>query len=179
MKNMPKIINENTFNYLKNLLTESAASGDLDSIKYAIEQGMHADTPLRNGGTAIGIAARKGHTHCVKFLASQCIDIDHIDNLGQSALDYACLEGHTSCLRELLGFGAKMRDSKTSSSLQVALLRGHIDCAKLLVDHGISVPDSLRMHNDKGYEIIKTYEETLRLKQATKKESKQENGMGL
>lgn len=62
--------------------------------KYFIEQcGATVNTVAPPGDTALLVAARRNHTHIVKYLLERGADVNVVTPVGLSTLEYALLPG--------------------------------------------------------------------------------------
>ena len=117
------------------LLWDAADTGNLEQVTLLVEQG--ADINQIGGGyegTALDIAAYKGHLEVVRYLVEQ----EKTDRRGWTPLLNASCNGHLEMVRYLLEQGSD-RDKTTDSgwtSLHLAAYGGHFETAKLLMVYG-------------------------------------------
>ncbi|QQR49170.1 ankyrin repeat domain-containing protein [bacterium] len=98
--------------------------------------------------TALHIAAKYGHTECVRELLNAGASVSAWSN-NDTPLHCAAQFGHLKCLKALLNGGAKVNAHDPHSTnwtpLHYAALNGHLDCVMALVINGaIILPDTLK-----------------------------------
>jgi len=59
------------------------------------------------GGTALMLAAQKGHKEVVKLLLKKGANVNAKNDLGWTALDFAAKEGYKEIVKLLKAYGAK------------------------------------------------------------------------
>eukprot|EP00041_Stephanoeca_diplocostata_P006715 m.91757 g.91757 ORF g.91757 m.91757 type:complete len:216 (+) comp16511_c0_seq2:155-802(+) len=142
----------------------ACSQGHLDIVKYLVEEAM-ADIDLQgpflgvgtqttandeveegtiDKVTALGVAARRGHTAVVSYLLSKGADVNLPMARGVTPLTTAVAAGHTNVVSELLA----TEESQTRacnvnqveedgwSALMIACLQGREEIAKILVKAG-------------------------------------------
>jgi ankyrin repeat protein len=94
-------------------------------------------------GTALILAAKKGHIDMVKALISVGAKNDPIDKFGYTALMYAASRGHTEVVKELLKFKNNLINSTENMNNRTALIlaadKGNLETVKVLIEAGADV----------------------------------------
>ena len=129
-------------------LYDHCRNGEIEEVRRALERGEDANKKLgrKKGGTALHIAARKGHRELVALLLDQPkIDPSVTDDAGWTALHLAAYEGHKEVLASLLNHpGVDVNVANTTgreatsigtTALHIAAARGHLDVLTLLINH--------------------------------------------
>ena len=114
-----------------------ARSGDFDSLKALVEQGIHPDIRNEDGSTSLHLAAAHGHSRIVALLLRSGSDPNLQDDEGFSALHYAVLNNNIKIIRYLVSWGGadvNIRDSLERTPLHLAVLHGQIRTIEFLVD---------------------------------------------
>ena len=105
--------------------------------------GSGADVNRKNnsGGTALMIAAERGHIETVKLLINNKADINLTNNWGNTALMIAAERGHIETVKLLLDRGADInsRNNAGKTALMTATLSGFTEMVKLLLDRGADI----------------------------------------
>lgn len=95
-----------------------------------------------NGCTALLLAAREGHTHCVQMLLRYGAKVSICDNLyNMSPIHHSAKKGHLHCLALLVDnaedkTAIDMPDSLQRTALMLAVSSGHADCVITLLKSG-------------------------------------------
>ena len=82
-------------------LADSAAQGDLATVKGLLQRGIPINATSNDGSTALGLAAATGKTDVVKFLVSQGADINATSLYGDSPLQRA-IQNHNQTVVDFL-----------------------------------------------------------------------------
>ena len=94
--------------------------------------------PVKNGGTALHLAAQYGHTDVVRVLLEHGARVDMRDPSGWRPLHWAAYTGRTAIARLLItaraDVNAKTYDGRTP--LRLAIQKKRHDVARLLIGHG-------------------------------------------
>ncbi|XP_054236901.1 ankyrin repeat and SOCS box protein 18 [Indicator indicator] len=90
--------------------------------------------------TSLCLAARHGHTACLRHLLCRRAD-PNLAPGGLGPLHEACLGGHTDCVELLLEHKAdpNLRSDEGLAPLHLCTTQDSLGCAKLLLGHGASV----------------------------------------
>jgi ankyrin repeat protein len=119
------------------LLLRAAENGQLDTLKYLVEErGADTNTRTDRGDIPLHRAASCGHPNVIKYLVDeQKADINARDKNGATLLHTAARDGHpnvvTFCLERRLDINAS--DHHDWTPLQTAASGGNLDVVKLLV----------------------------------------------
>lgn len=145
----------------------SAAKGDLVYAARAglprataalLQRGLAVNSAVPRVGTALSVAAGKGHLEIVQRLVEQGADVNAHARMVPGALLEACTEGHLEVARYLLEHGAEIEPARCGlgpktitsmkdpielgyvlrelSPLQAAVYYGHLEVTRLLLEHG-------------------------------------------
>ncbi|GBN59406.1 Ankyrin-2 [Araneus ventricosus] len=108
-------------------LLEAAQSGDLEKIKYLMQQaGIDLNSVDKNKNTPLHLAAEKGHAEVVQvLLESEDIDVN-AKNLDKSKLPYPVHPGDDPDRQKL---------TNGKAALYLAVNNGHFEVVKLLINH--------------------------------------------
>ena len=95
----------------------------------------------KDGKTALGYAAEKGHLHIVEVLLEKGADFNMKDRKGRNPLHLAAIEGHEKVVSFLLGKGAEINevDEERMTSLQMSLENGNLVIASMLIDNDADI----------------------------------------
>jgi hypothetical protein len=121
-------------------LVTVASSGNLNSVRNIIEQGIPADSRDPSGIPILGWAAGTGHRDIVDYLLTKGAKLDSSDYL-MSPLRMAAEAGNEEMLRHLVARGAKVdsNDRFGSTPLAMACLKQQTSIVKTLLDAGADV----------------------------------------
>lgn len=101
-----------------NNLLESAAKGDLQGVKEALDNGADINGTGDKGYTALHWTASRGHSDCVQYLLEKGADCNKQDSAGNTALHVAAMHGCTESVRLLV---KKADRTITNNAQQTAL----------------------------------------------------------
>lgn len=120
-------------------LKEAAASGNLAEIKKLLNAGAHVGAVDVWGNTPLLIAAREGHTECVRLLLKAGAPVDGRDG-AMTPLAAAALRGHLATVRLLVSKGADVNAGGLAeqSPLVQAVKLNRIAVAQTLLKAGAS-----------------------------------------
>ena len=106
--------------------------------KMLIGEGRGAEVADEEVGTALGGAARYGHTKIVKALIEAGADVNAVNGCGETALHWAAYGGHTEVARVLIEGGADVNVNgwRGVTALMWAARYGHAEIVKMLVEAG-------------------------------------------
>ncbi|KAG2447079.1 hypothetical protein HYH02_007829 [Chlamydomonas schloesseri] len=124
-------------------LLNTAAQGDLESLRTMLSQGINANTADYDGRTALMLAAAKGHVECVRLLLQVGADKNRLDAFGNSAMAEAAKGAHDKIVDLLLAFDAELgaEGLAVASELCTAVYRKDLVKLKRLLRAG-APPDS-------------------------------------
>ena len=83
-------------------LMDAASCGEVDNIRYALEDGASIDAKDTLGRNALHLAARNCHTLAVKYLCSQGASIYKTDNEGWNVLHLVATSGNVDMVKYIL-----------------------------------------------------------------------------
>ena len=118
---------------------EAAFTGDLTTVKDAVEKGIDINTADENGTTALMLAAYEGKEQVVEYLLEQSPQVDRRDKLQRTALFYASSGEYPGVVDKLLKAGANANtvdNQERWSPLMMAAAEGNIKVVRLLLKHG-------------------------------------------
>ena len=88
-------------------MVRAAASGDLETVRIMLLDGVSADAHDDSGIPVLAVAAVTGHPDIIEVLVEFGVDIDAKDAVGGgTALHWAAASGQVEAVRELLAAGA-------------------------------------------------------------------------
>jgi ankyrin repeat protein len=124
----------------------AARSGNLNLLEAELRFGALIDArdeSCSTKPTALILAAKHGHAHCLLLLIASGADVEAKDSHGWTSLMMVTLYGHEACLRSLIKSGAHieakdyLHDESTPAML--AAMYGHESCLTLLVQAGANL----------------------------------------
>ena len=113
-------------------LEEAAEAGDLERVKYLVENGADIYTVDYN---ALSSASRYGHLEVVKYLVEKGADI-HADI--EAALVLASRYGHLDIVKYLVEKGANIHAGNDWALIWSSRF-GHLEVVKFLVEHAANI----------------------------------------
>ena len=121
-------------------LLDAAETGDLDTLRHALDAGEAVDTRDDQGRTPLMVATAAGHEAAVALLLAAGADPAAIDASSNGTLAFAAAGGPGVAWR-LLEAGAPVDTINAAghAPLRAAALLGHTDIAALLLEHGADV----------------------------------------
>ena len=84
---------------------DALLAGDVRSLARQLEAGMDIDARDRYGQTGLMVAAMRGDSDTVRWLAAQGASLDHVAKFRLSALMLAVINGHREVARILVEAG--------------------------------------------------------------------------
>jgi len=122
-------------------LSIAASSGNLEAVKYLVEQGCRIDQELSENATALYYASKENHFATTEFLLDKGANVNAIGGNFGTALQAAALRGSLGILKLLLDRGAdtNVRAGYYGSALQASLLSNNADATIVLLDAGADV----------------------------------------
>ena len=116
-------------------LQEAARGGNLDLVKYLVEE-LKVDIEKKgndwSGGTALYIAIDFGHDHIARYLMEKKASPESKDGYGVTVLELSSARGNLSLVESLVGLKVKV----LGHSLQFSLSNGHLKVAQFLKENG-------------------------------------------
>ncbi|KAG2444349.1 hypothetical protein HXX76_001105 [Chlamydomonas incerta] len=98
-----KVDDKRTFEFLN-----TAAQGDVESLRTMLRQGLSSDTADYDGRTGLMLAAAKGHEAAVRLFLDAGCDMNRTDGFGNSAMAEAVKGSHDKIVALLLSYGASL-----------------------------------------------------------------------
>ena len=123
-------------------LHNAAWRGNLDIVRYLIEQGASLNALMNGGGnTALHNAASIGNIEVVRVLLDAGADVDCRTTWGATPLQWAARQGGEDVVQLLLERGADPRAAGDdgATAFFAAMDSGHLPAARLLLDAGADV----------------------------------------
>lgn len=122
-------------------LHQAAKKGDVEQVKYLIENGTDVDTNDILERTGLHYAAREGHKDIVELLITNNAHVNAKDIDCLTPLHYATLQGHRDITEYLLTNGAFIneKDIDEYTPLNCAICCEHQDIALLLINSGADI----------------------------------------
>jgi len=120
------------------LLLEASESGNLSSVKQALEDGANVGIVDGRGMMPIHWAALRGHTQIVQALLENSADANSTNSADWTPVMHASFEGHIEIVKLLIENGADV-NAKTfvsGTALIFAAGKGHAQIVKLLLKAG-------------------------------------------
>lgn len=120
------------------LLHVAATHGQLQTLKYLLNQGCDPLSRDVKGHLPIHCASHSGHQTIVKELLSRDKSfIDEANSEGNTPLMFACYENHCQVVQELLRLGADVSlvNQTGETAYSIVIRRGHKDVQLLLEKH--------------------------------------------
>ncbi|MEU8629855.1 ankyrin repeat domain-containing protein [Streptomyces sp. NPDC048669] len=127
-------------------LVRSAGDGDVIEVARLLERGAVADTPNRDGRTALDRAVEQGHADVVRRLVGAGADLEQRAGAYQEStpLCLAASQGHTAVVGVLLDAGARTGAQGRLGYVPLVLAattgdEGHPQTVDLLLDRGVDI----------------------------------------
>ena len=132
----------------------AARDGDLDTVRRALEAGLHPGTTDETGRTIHQIAKTLGHPH-IELLMREYQERDEVKH-AVKALQTAAAEGRADDLRRLLDAHPELLDARGvdfhgQTALHKAAWNNRIECVRLLLERGADV--RIRDYGDNAYAL--------------------------
>jgi ankyrin repeat protein len=120
---------------------DAAGSGDLDSVRRALADGIDVDARGAHERTAVTAAALNEHDDVVRALVAAGADVDLQDDDRNNALLVCGITGNVAVLREVLRAEPDLRITNRygGTALIPASERGHVDLVRELLRTEIAV----------------------------------------
>ncbi|XP_044740300.1 death-associated protein kinase 1-like isoform X2 [Chrysoperla carnea] len=125
-------------NKSENALQYAARNGDLEKVRYYIENGYCIDA---GSETALHLALKNGHTSVALFLLQAGADFDLRDKNGDCAIHIAARDGLLAVTQALctLGCSVEVPNAKGLYPLHLAARNGHIHIVRCLCCAGCNI----------------------------------------
>ena len=123
-------------------LLSASYDGNLSIVKMLVEAGASVRATDEYIDTCLTLAAEKGHTKTVRYLAGlKDVDVNHAADENKTALHSAATEGRSAMVQALINAGADIeaKDDLGFSPLLHASWSGKFSAVKKLVEAGASV----------------------------------------
>ncbi|MDR1261457.1 MAG: ankyrin repeat domain-containing protein [Rickettsiales bacterium] len=124
-------------------LLDAAKNGNIEKVKYLVNEGADVDTRDQNCNTPLHLAAYNGHTDTVEaLLNAEGINVNAKDNNGATPLHSAIKNNRIDVVEVLLraeGININEDDYSGSTPLHWAVYGGNVDIVKALLDKGASI----------------------------------------
>jgi len=122
-------------------LLSSAALGDFEAVKVALEVGANVNAKSKLGSTPLHYASNNGHENIVRLLLGNSADVSIISGGGLTAFHYAALGGYKNIAQLLLDNGADINEKSNNGStpLHYAARTDHVVFTLFLLAKGADV----------------------------------------
>jgi len=117
----------------------AALDGDLDKVKYALDNGADVNALDENQHSALMLAAYNGHHHILKVLIDKGATIDAVDATNRTPLMFASTGPFVQAVEMLIKAGADVNATDNHENwtpVMFAAGEGQIEVIKLLVANG-------------------------------------------
>ena len=116
----------------------ASMNGQLETLKWLIENGSSMEDRDNNGCSCVLLAAKNGHLETIKWLIENGSSIRDVDYYGGSCVLLAARFGHVETVQWLIENGSSMeeRDYNGYSCVLHAAKNGHLNTVKWLVENG-------------------------------------------
>ena len=124
------------------LHTACVGKGDIDTIKWLVEQGFSPEQKTKNGYNAVLLAAEKGHFSVLMFFKEINVDIKVTAPDGQNALHRACAgKCDIDTIKWLLneGFSPESKNSKGYNAFLLAAEYGNLPVLKFFKEINVDI----------------------------------------
>jgi ankyrin repeat protein len=117
------------------------------TVEILVKHGADVNIPDDQGETALGIAARNGHTEIVRMLLKKCA-VDTPDNEGRTLVFITAKEGHTETVKMLVEHGANVNipNDDGETPLGIAARCGHTEIVRMLLEDCHAIPHNSDFH---------------------------------
>ena len=127
-------------------LIQAVSDGNVGEVRELLRRGADPNFQTNPYGSALILAALKGHTDVVKELMSHEITDPNLQNneLEFTALMIAATQGHTDVVKELMSHqktDPNLQGTFKTTALMMAALKGHTDVVKELMSHEKTDPN--------------------------------------
>ena len=116
--------------------------GDINTIKWLVEQGFSPEDKANNGCNAFHYAAEKGHLSVLKFFKEINVDIKDTTVQGKNALHEACFgEGDINTIKWLVeqGFSPEDKNINGRNAFHYAAEKGHLSVLKFFKEINVDI----------------------------------------
>ena len=118
-------------------LIVASIDGDINAVKYLIEDGANVNWSDSYGYTPLIFASRERHLEIVKYLVEKGANVNHGNNQGTTPLIFASRDGHFDIVKYLVEHGANVNQSDNNGYPPLSWASNHeyLDIIKYLVSH--------------------------------------------
>ena len=99
------------------MLMAGVQANRVDVVVYLLNKGLDPDTTVRNGYTALFVAAARGHTGIADLLLARGADVNKANDAGWTALMEAALHDQDKMVKHLIKAGARLDISERVNGL--------------------------------------------------------------
>ena len=127
---------------INSIMQASLGSGDCETVRWLIEQGVDVNHSDKDGSTAVHCAAQKGNLDVLKLLHNSETNIHQVDNKGNNSILYALWgTGDYDIVRWLVEQGVDVNHSNDDgfSAVHCAAEKGNLNVLKLLHNSEVNI----------------------------------------
>ncbi|KAK3941300.1 hypothetical protein QBC46DRAFT_448750 [Diplogelasinospora grovesii] len=136
----------NKLSHGENPINSAARNGNLDDVKFLLNQGVNPSIRDNISLTPLHWAAKCGHVECVRLLLDAKADVNAANSRDQTPLHLAAENGHVECVRLLLDAGADVSAANywDETPLDIVMNRGNTAIEQILRAAGAKSYSELR-----------------------------------
>lgn len=130
-------------------LLYAAENGEFERVKQIIEQAeVSVDVQNSSALTPLFLAAKEGHTDCLKILLEAGARVDGVgdDSTALTPIWVATYAGHNRCVQLLVDAGANLNNKHPETPLYIAAREHRTRCLEILINAGAGV-NTRNSHN--------------------------------
>ncbi|RAQ54149.1 ankyrin repeat-rich membrane-spanning protein [Aspergillus flavus] len=147
-------------------LSQAAANGFADVVRFLINHGAHIDIQNRKHEPPLAQAAKYGHEEVVRVLLEQRVDVNRInqnDDKDMTAVHTAAEHGQDEVVRLLLANGAHIdvKDFWNMTPLHKAAKSDQVKTMQILLNHGANLGDVWRYAGSNSSHVISNWQYSL------------------
>ena len=127
---------------INSIMSASVGTGDCNTVRWLIEQGVDVNHCDKKGFTAVHIAAKQGNLDVLKLLKESGANIHVEDNEGSYSVLLAAIgTGDCNTVRWLIEQGVDVNhcDKNGFTAVHIAAMQGNLDVVKLLKESGANI----------------------------------------